>query len=505
MTKTLIGLDYEGVGCVKITKGSLDPAATPDSEVAAFYYNSKWSKDVNVNLFVNPDKFTSNFIEGGTSYADATHIGFLPLFSTTNFNYNYYRKSYFPGLAYNMPLMDYKPIDYATGRFQTNRVIQSLVGYERRGGLWSTRNLSWYSNAYFTNISPSVTLEHGVFFQSLFEVPEGSSFGERASILVWNLPGDSSPIIDGTPLAPVSGQRQIEINAAACRVSKPGYDVRTATSTQLAFDSSKRPPKIIAANDILIPVGYSEYDTGLELPPGCVIDAAFYPEGATVYYPCNPQNVEFGAEHWIAGSKIAFNANAACRARFIVVSPPAATQTAGQNNVLRQFEQAGRNVVQFLRPGAGEDPSFGDIILDSRWPCLQMIAEGYIPVGNGELQHPIATNSDGLFPIVKFMTVHGSGGSTKPVLPTSWGAEVRSPKVARSAVYRVGWTNVITSGDTCFCTVTSSEVRFFTFRGNPIGQRYANGGAVDNNRITYEYDPAPIVGIRYFVFGVPAE
>lgn len=49
MTKTLIGLDYTGTACIKITKASFDPATTLDAEISKFYYSSKWAADCKVN------------------------------------------------------------------------------------------------------------------------------------------------------------------------------------------------------------------------------------------------------------------------------------------------------------------------------------------------------------------------------------------------------------------------------------------------------------------------
>lgn len=509
--KCLIGLDSTGTGCVKITKGTLDPVTTPDSQASAFYYNSKWSKDIVANAVVNPDFASSGYLEGGSSSDTATHIVTKQNFVDSN--RHVYRKAHFVDLDYDMPLIDLNDINYATGRFQTNRIIRSTLGVENRGNVWAiTSRGSWKSgyNAILTYYSGPgsnpTNIGFGMDFVTNFYVPDGYPYGDRKTVTVWNLPGNNTDIIDGAERDPISGQPAVLINSSGCKVAKPGFNVNTATRTQLAFDSSKRPPKILAADDILLPAGATtEYETGFTLPAGCVIDAAFYSSGSSfVFYPCDPQNEEFGAEQWISGSKVMFyNPNGACRARFMVISPPDASPTSGTNSVLRQFTSGGENVVQFLRPGAGSDPSFGDIVLDSRWPCLQILAEGYIGVADGANQYPISIGTSGLFPIVKFMTVHGSGSD---VNGSTWTGEIRTPRVSRNAIRKIqqGVTNYITGGDTCYARVSSSEVRFFTFKGNPINQRYTSTGDVDNDRITYAYDPAPIIGIRYYVMGIAA-
>ena len=43
MKQIHIGLDYEGVGSLKITKGAYDPGMTHDGTLGAFSYNSKFA------------------------------------------------------------------------------------------------------------------------------------------------------------------------------------------------------------------------------------------------------------------------------------------------------------------------------------------------------------------------------------------------------------------------------------------------------------------------------
>jgi hypothetical protein len=91
-------------------------------------------------------------------------------------------------------------------------------------------------------------------------------------IVIWQLPADNTAISNGTLKAPVSGQRSIEITSDYCRVAKPGFDVRTATGSQLAFDSSKRPLAAIYADDISLPVGTTQIDVGYAVNPRMICD-----------------------------------------------------------------------------------------------------------------------------------------------------------------------------------------------------------------------------------------
>lgn len=57
--------------------------------------------------------------------------------------------------------------------------------------------------------------------------------------------------------------------------------------------------------------------------------------------------------------------------------------TSGSYKVWRQFNDGTQDVVQFLRPGAANPPSWADIIIDTRWPAVQILAEGYFTVNSG--------------------------------------------------------------------------------------------------------------------------
>lgn len=503
MTRTLIGLDHEGVACVKVTKGSLDPVTTPDSNVGAFLYNSKLAADVKMTSITtieysgtlkylpdgsNRDTYTAAIIFGGstasTEYVTGAHVGSL----------------------YTLPLYDVKATRKDNGRYIGGVVYDHYVGYQERGGNWVTiaayTGSGWRASATFNN-SNLRTMADAIGI-SAFSSAQGDAmrYPDR-KLVVWRLPGDETAIIDGAPLSPVAGQRTVEINSTACRVAKPGYDVRTATATQLAFDSGSNPIKIIAAADIAVPAGESYYDTGLTLPDSVLADVHFY-VGSTIYYPANPVDYRLGAEYWFSGSRIYFQNNyVACRARFIVYAYDETPQTSGANDVLRQFTVNGENVVQFLRPGAGASPAFADIVLDSRWPSMRMLAEGYIPVtANGEQTYTVNFDGSGVWPMVKYMTVHPGGSQSSGAI--SWSKEVRLPYVntVGLAYGSPGWTKW-QGGDSTYCMLGASSATFKTFRGASIQARFSNANDFPNSP-SHTYDPAPIAGIRYFILGIPA-
>jgi|GEM_PF-3414435 len=191
----------------------------------------------------------------------------------------------------------------------------------------------------------------------------------------------------------------------------------------------------------------------------------------------------------------------ACRARFIIYANSTEAPTSGDNDVLRQFNDGSQDVFQILRPGAADPPNFSDIVIDSRWPCIQILAEGYIPVGTGELTHTINFDGTGCFPMVKYMTVHGAGSGGNPV--ASWTKRVRPPVMNVCANFKSGWFGNV-GGDATYCALTANQAVFHTFRGNPIERWYADAEAWDKNQVSVSYDTNPILGIRYYILGIPA-
>lgn len=513
MTQTLIGLDYEGVPAVKITKGSIDPAEEPDDNVGSFLYNSKWTKDYKIaGIDLMPQVGGPTFTPSGSGLSNYTKYTEPVGSFNINRQNSYFRNSYFPNLAYDLPLCEVKTKRISNGRFFGSVITEVLTGYDRRAGNWRTPAREWFGwgtgmTVYYN--AGSGYLGTGTVVTNDFVWPSGQlNEPFYNNIVVWNLPGDSTAILDGSPPAPVSGATVIRVDSAGMRVAKPGFDLNSISRpTQLAFDTANHPTKIIGAADIYCPPGASSYDIGVTIPPNAVADVHFY-QGSTIYYPMEPVGfeVKYGAEYWFSGSTIQFNnPYTACRARFIIYAVSPQGTTSGDNDVIRQFTSGGENVVQILRPGAGANPTFADIVVDSRWPCIQILKEGYISVGTGILTHTVNFDGAGCFPMVKYMTVHGGGsGSGGPeYFVPSWISRVRAPFLNLCGVYKVGWSGG-QGGDSTYCTLTNSQATFYTFRGQPIRRYYDDFEDYNNNVVSYDYDPSPIVGIRYYILGIPA-
>lgn len=507
MVRTMIGRDSSGAGSIKIMKRDADdPRVTPDDAVAKFQWNSKWAAQIRYQGSDQVNQLGgqgSAYLPSGAGNSNFTR--FSNKVSNNGQQYNFYRLDHFSGLEYAMPAFDVKYIDPSSGRYVGGKVMVGYSGWQDRAGLFqlpAAYSVGWLQNASITGFGGGFSMSYGGEFRIATNQPN------NIKLLMWNLPADETTIANPA-LAPVAGQMQVQISKDFCRVSKPGYDVRTATPSQMAFDSSARPAKIVAADDIAVPSGTSVYDFSLPgVPIGgeLVADVIFY-QGSTVYFPTNPltSEVEYGAEYYLSGNTLVFvNPYGAVRARFIVYAQDDGGITFGSNKVFRQFNDGTRDVVQFLRPGAANPPRLGDILIDSRWPCLQIVKEGYIPIGSGALQNAVAFNSAGLFPFIKYWTVH-AGGTIAALGASTASKRVRLPFTSFGYVDPpTTGKQYFTGGDSSYCRLTTNEARFFTFVGNPI-RRYLTQTQVNPGyRVDQEFDPTPIVGIRYFIFGIPA-
>ncbi|WP_018900431.1 hypothetical protein [Rhizobium sp. 2MFCol3.1] len=502
-----IGVDSQNAGCVKIMASDIyNPYSTPDTDYAKFLFNSKYQTMRFAGIVARAYSGSGQaFTPAGTGTSN--FLTFYDGYLTNIANY-FIRSNAFPALEYAVPLFDIKYKDASGVVNYGARVTRYFLGFNNRSALFTTPGYG--EEGWLTNFTGTGTYAFNMaqgFGTHFFNSEFAQTYKE---FVVWNLPGTAVPI-NNPPLAPVAGQVAVEITRTACRAAKPGYDVRTATPSQLSFDSSSLPAKVVAAGDIALPSGTTVYP--LTALAGVAIgqlraDVIVY-QGGTIFYPTNPLSTEteYGADYQFSGANIVFsNPFGAARARFIVYALDDSSPSAGDNDVWREFNDGTRDVLQFLRPGAARPPRLSDIMVDSRWPQVRILNEGYIDVGgvNGAQQWVVPLSTGGLFPFVKYVTVHAGGSGVRL---GNFSGTISSRVKAPYTVY--GYYDTAdagkayyTAGDSTYCQLTPSEARFFTFRGLPT-RRYLSGGSNISNLVT-ENDPTPIIGIRYYILGIPA-
>ncbi|TDH35731.1 hypothetical protein E2A64_10365 [Pseudohoeflea suaedae] len=540
MPEMFIGLDYEGVPCLKITRDSADNAATtPDSEREKFAYNSKdgalaeivditlpvsgasldpaeWSAPVTFNLNGGPVSrvYFSPPTSNEYTYERATERQVLSG-TELSYGFTYYSTRYFDNLAYDCPMMSDVCRLTASGRYANvatwNSDFYIITSATLEVGEVEVDNYTSRVGSPAFQIFPANAVvatgamrcrvplfSHPMVIRDIASVTHGSIARQLPgdprydqSQVVWNLPGDDTPLAIADPITGTEGVPAISITPTEFKIARQGHDVDTATFEQLVFAASRRPAKIIAAGDVSVPA-HSTYDIecGVTLNDTIAVEQAVYKSTITFPFPYNLHiDDAWNFEYTISGSTVTLynDTGSNFRVRYMVLATDAERPTTGTNDVLRKINIDGEDVFQILRPGAGPTPNLADIVIDSRWPSIPILKEGFIDVDIGDEEYNVTfDNPRGLFPFVKF-TVYCDGPSGMYF--------ARSP-IVRKRINNTGSDFARLGGDTTYCTLRSStQIRFYTFRGRIIEYRPGSG--------TIKNDPYPVVGLRYYVFGIP--
>ncbi len=67
MTRTMIGVDSTGAGCIKIMKNDADnPRTTPDSQRSKFLYNSKYALNASIAHIERINQIRADPVQSGS-------------------------------------------------------------------------------------------------------------------------------------------------------------------------------------------------------------------------------------------------------------------------------------------------------------------------------------------------------------------------------------------------------------------------------------------------------
>lgn len=556
MSRLFIGIDSNGVPALKITRSSLDdPYSTPDSERSKFSYNSNDEDFADINEVV---PLVSGSVGAGwsgyTEYPNspnAVRVYYYPD-GTDATTYEIavvrgvvggveqmpgealYSSRYFENLRYSCPLLSDFSKDEISGKYANVQTLRSqsvvdggyvitVTTHTQPGGPQSVRitdATSHVGSSYFAVEPANASVATGskrtyLVYQSTGGVPtiavalrdvvahvKGAWGGSNAIQAVWNLPGDNTAIDKAPKITGTSGVKAIKINPSEFKIARQGYSADTATYEKLSFSAERRPAKVIAAGDVAISANSTHtVECEIDLNDVVVVEQAMY-VSTPVTFPF-PYNLyiddTWNFEYQVTGSTVVFynDTNQTYRVRYLIIAADDAPRTSGSNKVFRQIDVSGEKVFQVLRPGAADPPSLADIIIDSRWPSIPILAEGYLDVQAAYLANPTAgyqtftvnfLNPSGLFPFIKFAVLRETGVSGKYVACPPVVRKRVGPMSGGSDFSRLG-------GDTTYCTLPSNtQAVFHTFRGRII--ELGSSQAVSDNH--------PTVGLRYYIFGIPS-
>lgn len=333
----------------------------------------------------------------------------------------------------------------------------------------------------------------------------GYSGASSLTTVFWNLPATQAamPIYNSAP-----NKEVLVMSASRVVMSRPGFSVDESEGVnQRIFDSDLNPSlcimhgetsTIAASSSVTIPA-----PSGLTLSEHTVVDMMVRGVGGPQYIPpfvpsgymrnnwmnysykINPTNIQIFNE----GSDSII-------VRYLVFDADMTPPSTGGSQIMFKGNDGSRDYIQIKRPGTSDPASkVNDIILDTRYPMLQIVKEGFIPLSSfstsgvenatsfGNRQHTVSFENNGFLPFVKY-TLVCPNVCLSPVMTqaynyTSGGGPVWGPPSNQSSL----------------CRLTNNSAKFWISPGNWSGMSTVPP-------YDYIYDCPDPLGIRYYIFGI---
>lgn len=522
-----------GAGPVcKVMKYDTDDYLTvPNDAFERFYFNSE---NQNISYMKSPGaRFGFNNMNYPTSNqwnfynfdgaSNGVCLGYVGAFSTgipnrQAWNCSFFIDRIFPG--------DFPPIFEAKIRRTDGRYLgpafsinqQYQIGTQYRSVLARATSQQGPQRPLALSQANNVYADYGYFgwmgrvSNSTVLYPEKGSqdwtFGINPSVVstagdlyytFWDLPADQSPIPKPST-TPVAGQEVIRLNSQGFIIARPGFTVDNSVGRQRIIDSTRNPPFCIMAAEIgFIPAGGSVFASapaGVNLTDSMFVDIIAGIAGRDFVVPIFDRQLHETTEdvlitYAIQSNGVTFyneSSSVAIKMRYLVYCNDLSGASSGGVEVIRRIG----NDIQIKKPGSSDTaPTFNDILLDTRFPSVQVLDEGYIPVDQfnegpadamyGEVAKTVPFNGSGMLIFPKIV------GVFPDVLRQSYAALYRIP--SGSGAYGISNQSVVS-------VLGSNSLKIHLSPTQATG--ITRGGSSWN----YDYSfPAPL-GARYYVLGV---
>lgn len=520
MTRLFLGWENGVGGVIKIMANDTDnPLTTPDADWWKFRFNSKTAEigygDLAYNLTINMQGLTyvgfpgqefyypegsnsSNYkvwvhTVGSGSYRAVTHFSTSALWvnrnifpfafeSTTDFRYKYtmFQRNY--------------------AGSSDSRTI-SLAGYPKdrlipysSSGVFTIRGLDALdSNILYT---PGRLDQHDGTLLS--HMPAAYNF----ACYYLDMPVNNAAYPSVAPGAPVSGQKMFHSSPAGARMSKPGFNVDTATTAQCIFNSDKLPMKIIKTDIITVNAGAAPVNVpmGRTLAQSTFVDYQVSTIGGTLWIPPWP-DVDSKAICQVAyrfnGTNLQFQNTGAVnvQVRYVVMAQDDLAPSVGTAKVLDANFSTGTIV---LRRPTSAGTRFADTILDSDLAYMPMVAQNWVPIGNFAASD--LTQVGGLMHRV---TLTNPSGSWKPYVLAKLACQKKSD--ATQVFYMDPYAKKLDNthdfaASNFMIRVTDTLVTFYASTNNARDEDAYRVGAGAWTTIKWDWIP---IGLRYYIFAIP--
>ncbi|MFC0245832.1 hypothetical protein ACFOLL_12550 [Falsochrobactrum ovis] len=216
--------------------------------------------------------------------------------------------------------------------------------------------------------------------------------GDQAFLtsMIWDLPADNTAIPKPTG-TPIAGQLALAIEPSRVVMARPGFSVDGSSGRQRILDSDRSPVKCVMMGETpLISPGTSYFHpktVDFDLETTMVCDTICSMNGWDYSIPVVDLDPSYRTTHDIAryrveagGIRFWVEGKYPVKVRFMLYATGIAGRTTGGSQTMRKLDNGH---IQIKRPGSSDTaPGYNDILLDTRFPALTVIDEGWIPLSS---------------------------------------------------------------------------------------------------------------------------
>ncbi len=524
MTQLFMGFK-PGVGpVVKVMKNNDDdPLTTPNTAFAKYLFNSEsqhlgYVYDTRKYTFLHANLWSGQLYFWGEPVTSARMITYTYQAWSAQANAASVTRldRLYPDRPF-IPLCE-RRVGYGKNRWLAGRrhlflavdTVSNELGYVRSYQFESViarvtefqANASSYNyppNVFYSAFQPHIAIGDWVVTDQSRAVGAGS---DGLPILdgFWNLPADATPL---PSYVSAPGLETLALSSSRFELARPGYSLQDPANIQNRIIDSNRAPALVvmAGRETAIPSGGSRAvpaPSYLSLTETAVVDVMVKETGGEQFIPVHVRSgyvrkSSILVTYEVFPDQIVFynDGSSSVDVTYMVFNADDRPPSTGGQLVMFRGDDGEQEYIQIKKPGTSDPASRpGDILLDTRFPTIQIIKEGWLPLSAftviggadsiqlGQRKAAIPYDSAGLLPFVKFSIVFPD--------------YIRSPDL--SLYYRyppAQWGPP--SNQSGVCQLTDNAANFFLSPGN--WSRVTLEGV-------YSDRPDPL-GIRYYILGIP--
>lgn len=512
MSRLFIGHKPGVGGVVKVMKNNGDdPITTPNTDYSKFLFNSEtgkigyvidfdevsynWNYDGQHGLFYEPSG--SNINTCTHVYFHYNSIGNAGIFFNRILGKNYpliadQRKQAPLGGRVPGPKVFYR---------QTANGFDGYVGYNYGDPTYAmllNRQFDTLPGFVWTAKAEAAWISYG-----------RNNASSKTTVIVYDLPGDETPMPAGTPAA--SGSRNLLINATTVKIAKGKASIDSGNPDDLIIDSDRVPLKIIrGGRQNMSPWQTIDLFTpGHTLTPRTYVDFMVWENGGPTTIPqwvgsynVNSQNFRFEYEIHHNRVRLVNNGDKHLTVTYVITGEGGNRTTGGS----KVFETLPDGNVRIKRPGSSDvAPTDSDVLLDTRLPYMPVVQEGYLDISQfneppinksyGDRGKTINFHNDGFIPFLKYYVKRLDRQGNFYMVTHPWTKTLRV-----GGLYDPNGFNGMQASDGTVAQLGSNHVKFHLAAGHPWELDMSS--TPERPKPVYSnFNKA--VGIRYFVFAIP--